>query len=75
MASFVDENVYLLHQTFPSREHLQEQFCSKAHPEPYNCLFKNASVINVIPDPDVPPQCDTSSEEYSFLLYLVLLTF
>ncbi|XP_057549973.1 uncharacterized protein LOC130828161 [Amaranthus tricolor] len=52
--------------TFPSREHLQEQFCSKAHPEPYNCLFKNASVINVIPDPDVPPQCDTSSEEFDY---------
>ncbi|KNA03893.1 hypothetical protein SOVF_204790 [Spinacia oleracea] len=50
--------------TFPTLEQLQEQFCSKVHPEPYNCLFKNASVKNVIPDPDVAPQCDATSEEF-----------
>ncbi|XP_021772670.1 CCR4-NOT transcription complex subunit 11-like [Chenopodium quinoa] len=50
--------------TFPAREQLQEQFCNKVLPEPYNCLFKNASVKNVIPDPDVPPQCDVTSEEF-----------
>lgn len=49
---------------FPSREQLHEQFCNKAHPEPYKCLFKNASVKNVIPDPDLPPQCDPSSAEF-----------
>jgi len=53
-------------QVFPSREQLHEQFCNKAHPEPYKCLFKNASVKNVIPDPDLPPQCDPSSAEYGF---------
>lgn len=50
--------------TFPAREHLQEQFCSKVRPELYNCLFKDASVKNVIPDPDLPPQCDATSEEF-----------
>ncbi|XP_010674320.2 uncharacterized protein LOC104890508 isoform X1 [Beta vulgaris subsp. vulgaris] len=50
--------------TFPTREHLQEQFCSKVRPEPYNCLFKNSSVKKVISDPDVPPQCDATSEEF-----------
>ena len=59
-------------QTFPAREQLQEQFFCNVCSEPYNCLFKNASVINAIPDPDVPSQCDAASEEYSVLLCLVV---
>ncbi|XP_074320971.1 uncharacterized protein LOC141657589 isoform X1 [Silene latifolia] len=49
---------------FPTRELLQEQYCSKVPREHYNSLFKNASVRNVIPDPDVPSQCDASSAEF-----------
>ncbi|CAO2827408.1 unnamed protein product [Amaranthus hypochondriacus] len=50
--------------TFPAREQLQGQFFYNVCPEPYNCLFKNASVLNAIPDPDVPSQCDATSEEF-----------
>ncbi|KAH9602849.1 hypothetical protein KSS87_000678 [Heliosperma pusillum] len=49
---------------FPTRELLQEQYCSKVPQEHYNFLFKNVSVRNVIPDPDVPSQCDASSAEF-----------
>ncbi|KAK2980172.1 hypothetical protein RJ640_029719, partial [Escallonia rubra] len=51
-------------QAFPQREQLQQQFCAKVHPEPFNCLFKDSSVKNVVPDPDVPRGCDASSPEF-----------
>ncbi|KAL9233391.1 hypothetical protein vseg_008402 [Gypsophila vaccaria] len=51
-------------QALPTLEQLQEQFCCKVPQEPYKCLFKDASVRNVIPDPDVPFQCDASSVEF-----------
>ncbi|GMH07664.1 hypothetical protein Nepgr_009504 [Nepenthes gracilis] len=49
---------------FPSQEQLQEQFCNVVVPEPYNCLFRNSSIKNVIPDPDVPRNCDASSSQF-----------
>ncbi|GAB2275331.1 hypothetical protein Dimus_010093, partial [Dionaea muscipula] len=49
---------------FPSREQLQEQLCIKVDPEPYNCLFRDSSVKNAIPDPDVPPNSDANSPEF-----------
>ncbi|KAG5565636.1 hypothetical protein RHGRI_001523 [Rhododendron griersonianum] len=48
----------------PQREQLQKQYCNIAHPEPFNCLFKNACVKNVVPDPDLPPGCDPNSQEF-----------
>ncbi|KAK3001313.1 hypothetical protein RJ639_022278 [Escallonia herrerae] len=51
-------------QAFPQREQLQQQFCAKVHPEPFSCLFKDSSVKNVVPDPDVPRGCDASSPEF-----------
>ncbi|KAJ4829640.1 hypothetical protein Tsubulata_035699 [Turnera subulata] len=49
---------------FPQRQVLQHQYCERAHPESYICLFKNASVRNVVPDPDVPKGCDVNSQEF-----------
>jgi len=48
----------------PQREQLQKQYCNTGHPEPYNCLFKNTSVKNVVPDPDLPHGCDQNSPEF-----------
>ncbi|XP_058209901.1 uncharacterized protein LOC131322556 isoform X1 [Rhododendron vialii] len=48
----------------PQREQLQKQYCNIAHPESFNCLFKNACVKNVVPDPDLPPGCDQNSQEF-----------
>ncbi|KAJ4727367.1 CCR4-NOT transcription complex subunit 11 [Melia azedarach] len=50
--------------TFPQREQLQQQYCDKVHPEPYNSTYRNASVKNVFPDPDVPHGCDANSPEF-----------
>jgi hypothetical protein len=50
--------------SFPQCEQLQQQYCDKIHPEPYNCLFKDGSVKSVVPDPDVPNGCDANSLEY-----------
>ncbi|KDP24230.1 hypothetical protein JCGZ_25887 [Jatropha curcas] len=49
---------------FPQREELQQQYCDKVHFEPYNSLFKNATVKNIVPDPDVPRNCDANSQEF-----------
>ncbi|KAL8159155.1 hypothetical protein V2J09_000692 [Rumex salicifolius] len=49
---------------FPSMEQLQELYGGKAGAVPYNCLFRDSAVKNVIPDPDVPPQCDAKSSEF-----------
>ncbi|XP_015868245.2 uncharacterized protein LOC107405673 isoform X1 [Ziziphus jujuba] len=48
---------------FPQLEQLKQQYCDKVHPEPYNCPFKDGSVKNVVPDPDVPRGCDPNSSE------------
>ncbi|KAJ0039659.1 hypothetical protein Pint_27581 [Pistacia integerrima] len=50
--------------SFPEREQLQQQYCDKVHPEPYNSLYRNAAVKNVLPDPDVPRGCDANSPEF-----------
>ncbi|XP_030941212.1 CCR4-NOT transcription complex subunit 11 isoform X2 [Quercus lobata] len=50
--------------SFPQCEQLQQQYCDKIHPEPYNCLFKDGSVRSVVPDPDVPSGCDANSIEF-----------
>ncbi|XP_059656221.1 uncharacterized protein LOC132303128 isoform X2 [Cornus florida] len=49
---------------FPHHEQLQQQYSDKVHPEPFNCLFKNARVKNVVPDPDVPCGSDENSPEF-----------
>lgn len=51
-------------QSFPQREQLQQQYCGKGQPEPFKCLFKDNSVKNVVPDPDVPHGCNSNSSEY-----------
>ncbi|XP_073060499.1 uncharacterized protein [Primulina eburnea] len=50
--------------SFPQREHMQQQYCAKIHPEPLKCSFKDNSVNNVIPDPDVPHGCNSNSSEF-----------
>ncbi|XP_030505893.1 uncharacterized protein LOC115720847 isoform X1 [Cannabis sativa] len=49
---------------FPQQAQLEQQYCDKANPEPYNCLFKDGSVRNIISDPDVPDGCDPNSSEF-----------
>ncbi|KAF1898300.1 hypothetical protein Lal_00033066 [Lupinus albus] len=49
---------------FPPLDQLQKQFPDKVHLEQYQCLFKDGSVKNVVPDPDVPSNCDVDSPEY-----------
>uniref|UniRef100_A0A5B6YV52 CCR4-NOT transcription complex subunit 11 n=1 Tax=Davidia involucrata TaxID=16924 RepID=A0A5B6YV52_DAVIN len=60
------KNFDLSSHAFPQREQLQQQYCDKdkVHPEPFNCLFKNTSVKNVVPDPDLPCGCDENSPEF-----------
>ncbi|KAB5560934.1 hypothetical protein DKX38_005891 [Salix brachista] len=48
---------------FPPREHLQHQYGDKVHPEAYKSLFKNISLKNIVPDPDVPHGFDANSQE------------
>ncbi|KZV21794.1 hypothetical protein F511_02952 [Dorcoceras hygrometricum] len=50
--------------SFPQREHMQQQYCNKIQPEPLKCPFKDNSVNNVIPDPDVPHGCNSNSSEF-----------
>ncbi|KAK6923538.1 CCR4-NOT transcription complex subunit 11 [Dillenia turbinata] len=49
---------------FPQFEQLQQQYSDKVYPEPYKCLLKNASVKNVISDPDLSLGCDANSPEF-----------
>ncbi|KAA8531276.1 hypothetical protein F0562_005985 [Nyssa sinensis] len=58
------KNFVLSSHAFPQHEQLQQQYCDKIHPEPFNCLFKNTSVKNVVPDPDIPRGCDENSPEF-----------
>ncbi|CAK9166906.1 unnamed protein product [Ilex paraguariensis] len=57
-------NFDLSSHAFPQREQLQQQYCDKVHTLPFNCLFKNSAVKNVVPDPDVPRGCDENSPEF-----------
>ncbi|KAG8383326.1 hypothetical protein BUALT_Bualt04G0000900 [Buddleja alternifolia] len=50
--------------SFPQREHVQQQYCGKVQPEPFKCSFKENSVKNIIPDPDVPHGCNSNSHEF-----------
>ncbi|KAL8497275.1 hypothetical protein ACS0TY_020819 [Phlomoides rotata] len=58
------KNFDLSPHSFPQREQLQQQYCGKGHPEPFKCLFKDNSVKNVVPDPDVPHGCNSNSSEF-----------
>ncbi|XP_028756504.1 CCR4-NOT transcription complex subunit 11 [Neltuma alba] len=49
---------------FPQLDQLQQQFSVKEHPEQYKCLFKDNSVKNAVPDPDIPHGCDANSPEF-----------
>ncbi|KAJ6402470.1 hypothetical protein OIU84_014546 [Salix udensis] len=49
---------------FPPREHLQHQYGDKVHPEAYKSMFKNISLKNIVPDPDVPHGFDANSQEF-----------
>ncbi|KAG6742044.1 hypothetical protein POTOM_055328 [Populus tomentosa] len=51
-------------EAFPSREQLQHQYSDKVHPEAHNSIFKNDSLKNIVPDPDVPRGCDANSPEF-----------
>ncbi|KAL3844964.1 hypothetical protein ACJIZ3_002367 [Penstemon smallii] len=62
-ADFIKRFDLSLH-SFPQREHMQQQYCSNIQPEPFKCLFMDSSVENVIPDPDVPHGCNSSSSEF-----------
>ncbi|KAL0380336.1 UNVERIFIED_CONTAM: CCR4-NOT transcription complex subunit [Sesamum angustifolium] len=48
------KNFDLSSYSFPQREHIQQQYCGKVQQEPFKCVFKDNSVKNVVPDPDVP---------------------
>ncbi|GAV78555.1 DUF2363 domain-containing protein, partial [Cephalotus follicularis] len=50
--------------TFPQCEQLQQRYCDKIFLEPYNSPFEDASVKNVVPDPDLPHGCDANSLEF-----------
>ncbi|PON35589.1 CCR4-NOT transcription complex subunit [Parasponia andersonii] len=50
--------------TFPQRAQLEQEFYDKVYPEPYSCPFKDGSVKNVVPDPDLPCGCDSNSSEF-----------
>ncbi|XLU47068.1 uncharacterized protein LOC107463656 [Arachis duranensis] len=49
---------------FPPVDQLQQQFSDKVHHESYHSLFKGGSIKNVVPDPDVPPNCNADSAEF-----------
>ncbi|CAL0303220.1 unnamed protein product [Lupinus luteus] len=49
---------------FPPLDQLQKQFPDQVHLEPYLYLLKDGSVKNVVPDPDVPSNCDVDSPEF-----------
>ncbi|KAF1884345.1 hypothetical protein Lal_00033518 [Lupinus albus] len=49
---------------FPPLDQLQQQFPDNAHLELCHHLFKDGSVKNVVPDPDVPSNCDIDSPEF-----------
>ncbi|KAH6819555.1 CCR4-NOT transcription complex subunit [Perilla frutescens var. frutescens] len=57
-------NFDLSSHSFPQREQLQQQYCGKIQSEPFKCLFKDNSVKNIVPDPDVPRGCDSNSSEF-----------
>ncbi|XP_040996381.1 CCR4-NOT transcription complex subunit 11 isoform X2 [Juglans microcarpa x Juglans regia] len=62
-ADYVNSFDSSLHD-FPKHEQLQQQYCVKIPPEPYNCLCKDGSVKSLVPDPDVPLGCDANSPEF-----------
>ncbi|GER30015.1 CCR4-NOT transcription complex subunit 11 [Striga asiatica] len=50
--------------SFPSRDHLQQQYCGKNLSEPLKSFFKDRTVKDVFPDPDVPRGCNSDSAEF-----------
>ncbi|KAL0429720.1 UNVERIFIED_CONTAM: CCR4-NOT transcription complex subunit [Sesamum radiatum] len=58
------KNFDLSSYTFPQREHIQQQYCGKVQQELFKCVFKDNSVKNVVPDPDVPRGCNSNSPEF-----------
>lgn len=55
-------------QTFLTHEQLQKQYSDKLPVEPFKRYFNNASIKNVIRDPDIPQGCDADAPEYAFHL-------
>ncbi|GMN27070.1 hypothetical protein TIFTF001_001527 [Ficus carica] len=49
---------------FPPRQHLEQRFSEHFHVESFNSPFKDATLTNAIPDPDVPRGCDPNSSEF-----------
>ncbi|GFP91745.1 ccr4-not transcription complex subunit 11 [Phtheirospermum japonicum] len=58
------KNFDLSSHSFPTREHLQQQYCDKTLSEPFKFYFKDHAVKNVLPDPDVPRGCNSNSPEF-----------
>ncbi|XP_077231626.1 CCR4-NOT transcription complex subunit isoform X1 [Tasmannia lanceolata] len=54
------------HLDCPPREQLLKQYCDRVQAEPYNCIFRDAAVQNVVSDPDIPSGCDVNSPELEF---------
>lgn len=50
-------------QALPKREQLQQQFYDELQAQSFDCFSKDASVRNVVPDPDVPRGFDANSVE------------
>ncbi|KAL3617699.1 hypothetical protein CASFOL_038020 [Castilleja foliolosa] len=58
------KNFDLSSHSFPTREHLQQQYCVNTWSETFKSCFKDHAVRNVIPDPDVPRGCNSNSTEF-----------
>ncbi|KAL3568356.1 hypothetical protein D5086_031007 [Populus alba] len=59
-----------------AREQLQHQYSDKVHAEAHNSIFKNDSLKNIVPDPDVPVVVmanspDSCQVQFSFSLHFV----
>lgn len=57
-----DSSLYVLSR----REQLQKQHLNTSHPDPYTSQFVSAVVKNILPEPDVPRDCDPDSLEFKF---------
>ncbi|XP_023532661.1 CCR4-NOT transcription complex subunit 11-like [Cucurbita pepo subsp. pepo] len=60
---------YIVHfdpssHALPKREQLQQQFYDELQAQSFDCFSKDASVRNVVPDPDVPRGFDANSVEF-----------
>ncbi|KAL6570260.1 hypothetical protein OROMI_014774 [Orobanche minor] len=58
------KNFDLSSHSFPAREHLQELYCGNNLSELFKSYFKDITVKNVFPDPNVPRGCNINSTEF-----------